>query len=264
VPNNTTVNKVIVNGVTKIDLTGDTAISSDVALGKTFHDAAGILQTGTAPNWTWMGRNPTLVATCANEKVFLKDTNFATWTPSTTTASVITASADCSTYSVDITKYDFVIFTKGHTHLEYNSGATGKAQISDQYYTTYFFAYTYWTLSSWNDPTVKGTPTNGKSSVHNVTFYKNTSGTNSLNTTSAIGIYPSPPTATFGPTSIKPVRPAMNAKCSSSIFSTANAQKVNKNTSYYELKVELWLVDFQTTPYGALVAAQKDISLHGI
>lgn len=262
-PNNTTVNKVIINGTTRLDLTGDTAIPSDVALGKTFHDAAGILQTGTAPNWTWMGRNPTLRATCVNVKTFLKDTGFNTWTPSTT-STVITASADCSTYAVDFTKHDFVIFTKGHTHLEYNSGAAVKAKISDQYYTSYFFAYTYWNISSWADPTVRGTPTSGKSSVHNATLYTTSSGSTNLNTSSALGIYPSAPTATVSPTSIKPVRPAMNAVCSAYYFSTDNAQKVNKNTSYYELKVELWLVDFQTTPYGALVAAQKDISLHGI
>lgn len=59
-PNNSTVNKVIINGITRLDLTGDTATPSDVAQGKTFHDAAGILQTGTASGG---GGGMTLLAT---------------------------------------------------------------------------------------------------------------------------------------------------------------------------------------------------------
>lgn len=40
-------NKVIINGQTKIDLTGDTAVASDVISGKTFHLADGTQATGT-------------------------------------------------------------------------------------------------------------------------------------------------------------------------------------------------------------------------
>lgn len=40
-------NKVIYNGNTLIDLTGDTATASDVASGKTFHLASGVQATGT-------------------------------------------------------------------------------------------------------------------------------------------------------------------------------------------------------------------------
>lgn len=40
-------NKVIIDGVTKIDLTGDSVTAADVAEGKTFHDASGTQKTGT-------------------------------------------------------------------------------------------------------------------------------------------------------------------------------------------------------------------------
>ena len=40
-------NKIVYNGNTLIDLTSDTAVESDVALGKTFHKANGMLATGT-------------------------------------------------------------------------------------------------------------------------------------------------------------------------------------------------------------------------
>ena len=42
------VSKVILNGVTEIDLTGDTATAQDVAQGKTFHLASGVQGAGTA------------------------------------------------------------------------------------------------------------------------------------------------------------------------------------------------------------------------
>jgi len=45
-PNNSTVNKVILGDETLIDLTADTATANDVALGKLFHAANGVLQTG--------------------------------------------------------------------------------------------------------------------------------------------------------------------------------------------------------------------------
>lgn len=42
------INKVVYDGDTLIDLTGDTAVASDVASGKTFHLADGTIATGTA------------------------------------------------------------------------------------------------------------------------------------------------------------------------------------------------------------------------
>lgn len=42
------INKVIVNGETKLDLTADTATVDNVQKGFTFHDATGVLRTGVA------------------------------------------------------------------------------------------------------------------------------------------------------------------------------------------------------------------------
>lgn len=49
------VNKVVIDGVTKLDLTADTALASDVAQGKYFHLASGEKATGTLASGDSLG-----------------------------------------------------------------------------------------------------------------------------------------------------------------------------------------------------------------
>ena len=72
--------------------------------------------------WNWMGKNPTLVKTLT-ETVALKDTDFDTWTPSTT-AKVILASADFGTFEADMANYDYMVKWTFDTNLSYLAGAT--------------------------------------------------------------------------------------------------------------------------------------------
>ena len=63
------VNKVVVNGVTKIDLTGDTAVANKVLAGYTFHDKSGAPVTGTSPyNADTSGTTATAEEVLAGEK----------------------------------------------------------------------------------------------------------------------------------------------------------------------------------------------------
>lgn len=48
------VNKVVINGDTKIDLSSDTVTQEDVLTGVQFHDSTGLVKTGTYnPGETW-------------------------------------------------------------------------------------------------------------------------------------------------------------------------------------------------------------------
>lgn len=63
------VNKVVVNGVTKIDLTGDTAVANKVLSGYTFHDKTGAPVTGTSTyNADTSGTTATAEEVLAGEK----------------------------------------------------------------------------------------------------------------------------------------------------------------------------------------------------
>ncbi len=69
------VNKVIVNGQTKIDLTADTVTSDKVASGKTFHLANGNSATGSMPDYTsfplYCQTLTTQIITCSGDSKIL-------------------------------------------------------------------------------------------------------------------------------------------------------------------------------------------------
>ena len=272
-PNNTTVNKVIINGVTRLDLTSDTATPSDVAQGKTFHDASGALCTGTASggggdSWSWMGKNPTLTATVVNKKVYLKDTDFSTWTPSTT-AHTLESSANLTKQTVNASSYDYVTRYKFHAHFDYNEGTTGKAMITDQYASFCVLLNGYYTnlaQITGDNPASTNSSILYQSSIDGGVFYKNSSGNDTYANNASYGIYMgtmSPTGSYYTPTGITPQKPAISIKCSGSYLSTTNCALVNPNTSYYELKIEIWRVDLHTTPRGGGIQALRDMWVNG-
>ena len=219
---------------------------------------------GGGDTWTWMGKNPTKIATCADDKVYLKDTSFATWTPSTTAKSIVSGS-NCSAQTIDVTSYDYVVLNLFHSHLEYGSGATGTAQISDVYYSYCQVVYGYHNNLSDMNSDVTGTADASTSNLTGGFFYKDTNGADKYSRSTAQGIYcaTSPPTLSPTATSVTPKKPTISAKCSTNYFSTTNCAAVNQNTSYYEMKIELWQVDHQTSQRGALYKIDHDMWVNG-
>lgn len=225
---------------------------------------------GGGDTWTWMGKNPTKVATCADDKVYLKDTSFATWTPSTTAKNIV-SSSNCSAQTIDVTSYDYFMLYKFHSHLEYGAGATGANQISDEYYSYYQMVYGYHNnLSDMNSDVTStaGVNYSGLGTAGNTAggfFYKDGNGTDKYSRSTQQGIYFTTTSLTISPTatSVIPKKPPITAKCNASYFSTANCAAVNQEASYYELKIELWRVDHQTTPDGALYKIVRDMWING-
>ncbi len=224
---------------------------------------------GGGDTWTWMGKNPTKIATCANDKVYLKNTGFATWTPSSTATTIVSAS-NCTAQTIDALSYDYVAVYKFHSHFDYNEGTTGKNLTTDEYFSGWQMLCNIYNSYSdmTDDVTSKTFNVSSGSYSHGGFFYINSSGVDDYQRpTSSSGFYGvyfnTLSSMTASTTSVTLQKPAISARCHTSYFSTTNAGKVNQDTSYYELKIELWRVDHQTTPYGVLYKIDRDMWVNG-
>lgn len=243
-----------------------TATASDVAQGKVFVANDGTVTTGTASGggggtWSAYGKNPTLVQTALNEKVYLKNTPFASWTPTTTTTKMSDAS-NLTTYTTqNFNNYDYVAVYKCHTHFEYGAGATSTAKLVDYFYSQIGFvsghASNYENIEA--DTFNSSDPSNLNVSSTGVRYY-NTAGSLAFFSGNSSGYFPySYPNPSTGSSGITLKKPQMNAKCATNYFSTANASAVDMDNSYCEMKIELWQVDRGTSAYGKEIAMIHDM-----
>ena len=85
---------------------------------------------GGGDSWTWMGKNPTLYKTLLNQKIYLKDSPWASWTPSTTSAQLESSTA-LTSETLDLSNGSFVQINKMHAHFDYTSASTGTKLIND-------------------------------------------------------------------------------------------------------------------------------------
>ena len=234
------------------DVSDTTAAAADVASGKYFFTAQGVLTLGTASGgggdaWSWAGKNPTVVKTYGGRN-YLKDTAYNTWTP-TTTATTLKAAETLTGFSCDVLNYDYIVHIYCHVHYIYGSGSTGKALINDSYtnnawgFVSYPSNYTYYGTGTRNSTLVA-------SAMSGAGYeYINSSGVLSYGTSNSYGIYLSSMSnpSTTNTTTIVPVFPQINARCSNSYFNTTNAAAVDKDNSYYDLYCDIIRVDRNTS-----------------
>ena len=210
-------------------------------------------------NWSWMGKNATKVKTWTDEKVYLKDTAFNTWTP-TTTATTLSSSSTLAAYTGDY-NHDYLVLYRFHTHFVYGSGATATSKINDVYFEG---GYLVFSLANNLTDITAGTASsylNGTVTSRIMIFGVNASGVN-IASSNSYGVYPSMSAPSIS-TTIAAKSLQIYARCSNSYFSTTNASAVDKNASYYEQTVELYAIDRGTTLFGAMPAGVRDMWANG-
>ena len=256
-----------------VEISDTTATAADVASGKYFYTAAGVKTEGTASGgggdpWSWMGKNPTKVKDYGTSKVYLKDTGFNTWTPSTS-ASQIVAQADLETYTADFANYDYIVVFRFHTHFEYGSGRTAGNYITDYYWAafneTLKYRNNYSSMVSGNYSTITSATVGGGS--RSGLFYKAANGNDTYSYSNSYGVFPNStptPSLNYSTSALIPRSPRLNACCQNTYFSTTNAAAVDKTTSYYELSVQIWRVDNHTNDSQVLDDQLRDMWLNGI
>ena len=227
------------------DVTMTTAVESDVTAGKTFLLADGTIATGTGSGGG--GGGLVLVADFAKMTYKFSDTNYATWTPSTTAATMLATQTVGTFTATDIDKNDYFIRTRCAINVKYKSGtSTAKGMFAMTVFENWY-AYTRRpsTYAMLNAGTRNS---NLFESVSNtwVSKYYNTSWT--IIYSSSYGIYPanqapasSSATATSPTVTVK--TPVITAKCQATYFSTGMAANVDQDASTVVFKSYAYRAD---------------------
>lgn len=189
----------------------------------------------------------THIGTLPSQTVYLKDTDFNTWTPSTTAATVI-ATASAGTFTAtDIADHDYFIRCRICSDLVYNEGtATSKGRFAKTVGENWYAI----TRRASNNANLNSSTRNGNvaESITNIWIiqYYNTAWTATYS--SSYGFYPANAAPTLSSTSaasptVTVNRPTITAKCSSTYFSTAMASAIDKAKSSIKFVWDIYRAD---------------------
>lgn len=226
------------------DVSADTATVGDVKSGKTFHLANGSLGTGTLA-WNFKGDEPEFIEQFYDSGyIALANTNFATWTPSTT-ATIIKAVASVKTFSADMVNYEYLIRWRCQFVAVYPEGTTMIAapvrEIADLWQCIYRRPNSLANVAASN---FNGNACTTLMSVPLLEYY-NASGAHTYTYAMSYGIYPGLTAATFSnSTSNTPTvtikAPSYNARCSATYFNTSIAAVIDQTESKFKLIGQLY------------------------
>lgn len=262
--------KIIYNGTTLMDVTGDTVTASVLTSGYTAHDASGTQITGTGSgggsSGNWMGMNPTKIQTYTAEHALFKDTDFSTWTW-TTTNTTLRSSQEYTTMTGD-DSHDYIQIYRFYVHYDYGNWTPTYAPKDFSFFgvvCTYRYASS---LANVQSETLNAVSSNNQ--VYNTHLYYFNSNGNLSHTTSGYGLYvqnPVSPTLANASTSTPSITwksPALCAKGASSYFNQTAFNNLNMNTSYYDATCEIWRVDAGTSFKGYADAEAIHIINNGL
>lgn len=174
----------------------------------------------------------------------LEDTDFDTWTPSTT-AKTIVASRTAGTFHADMSLYEYIQKWEITVNAAYSSGATLKAQIYKQYGDLYQSIYRR--PNSWSNIEDWNFNSNAVNTAYNAYLirYYSTSGALTYAYTGSYGIYGVVSAPTFSSsTSVTPTvtvkAPSITARCNNTYFATARAAELDKANTIVSIKGELY------------------------
>lgn len=246
-----------------VDITDTTAIASDVASGKYFYTAAGVKTAGTATIGavnvvTTQDSHGGDIVTITSANQFglsyvtslysatfkLSETDFNTWTPSTT-ATAMLATASVGTFTAtDINLTDYFSRWLVDINLVYTNSTTAKGRylraVCDNWYCVTKRPSNLTNITS-------GTKNaNVCDAVVNLyaQLYYSAATTQSFTYSQSYGLYTanSAPTVTSSGNSptVTVKRPIINARCSDTYFSTAQAALVDKTNSTIKFRQEVY------------------------
>lgn len=203
---------------------------------------------------SYLGTNPVKIADYTGEKVYLSSTAFTTWAPSTT-ALVLSTTANAGTAVLDLANYDYCIIWTSESVFTYNASAANTSKTIKQSHSIYQGIY-----KSPNGLTAlvnKNYNANRCTNLFSggVIEYYNQNSAHTMTYTVSTAMYPTSTAATFShSTSDTPTMtvktPVFRIVCNNTYLSAATAGNIDASNTYYKYWGELWRVDKDSTIFG--------------
>lgn len=217
-----------------------------------FYDRSGELD--------WMGIEAELVNQVYSAEYDLTETTFPSWTPSTTAKAVV-ASKTAGTFVADMVNYEYLLKWEFRADIVYNDGTTLKVAPETECAVLYQAIY----RRPSSIANIESENFNNNACITYFTapllIYYNSSGAKTFTWSASYGFYPGATAATFSsatanaPTvTIK--TPTLNARCSTTYFSTSMAGNVDQANSKLSIVGTLYRVKKGSAiraMYGSLV-----------
>lgn len=205
-----------------------------------FHDRA--------IEYDFLGVEPECVnASLHSAQYTLNNTGYASWTPSTTASAIVSSSTLSPTYAANMAAYDYYLRWTFDCSVAYASGTTMK-------YTPRRECMEIWQVLQKRPSSSANITADNWNGNNCATFfspgylqYNDKNGTLTYTWSASYGFYISAAAATFSSSTsdtpnITIKTPAINARCSTTYFTTARAANVDQAKTKLALKGQLWRV----------------------
>ena len=237
-----------------IDISDSTAVAADVLNPKTIYLADGAKATGTL-SFDWLGKNPYDMGEIYSLSTTLANTNYASWTPSTTAAAMVSSVTLTDKVVMDLANYDYVIVWTSDCQIAYKStwsASKGSPLRSTCLYSQAIFRRPA-TFDNANAGIFNYNAVQQNSYQVYWNYYWSSATAKTLGYTTYSPAYISSVTAaTFSSTSAESPTvtiktPVLSARCSTTYFTTANAGKIDQDNTTVKMKGRLYRVDVGTS-----------------
>ena len=249
------------------DVSGTTALASDVQSGKKIYLTDGSEATGSYV-WNWMGEEAEHVSEVyAATTTALSSTSFKSWEPSSTAKSIKSA-VNAGTFVADMVNYEYLLRWRYEFDAVYPAGTSMVSAPERE-------CAEIWqvimrrpsTLANLGTATFDGNVCITMQTVP-LNVYYNASGKHTYTYAVSYGVYPAAAAATFSSTSsdtptVTMKTPSVSARCSDTYFSTTTASVIDQDNSKFKIKGDLYRMRAGATEriwYGNIV----DIYNNGI
>ena len=219
--------------------TGSAAIITEtVESGKT------IVDIDTGDIYHWAGLNMEFVQDLGSVSWTLNDTTYADWTPATSAAKTIKSAVNVTTFSANMTSYEYMVLWHIVIDCAYDDGYTDTARFLKQYET--LCSYLHRRPSTFAN--LDGGVFNGNVAINYTAYlsdYYNGSSTHTFAYQASYGFWmgvtaPTFSSSTSNTPTITVKSPSVSTRCSTTYFSTGNAAKINTTNTTLKAYAKLY------------------------